>query len=120
MNAAGCRALRRGELLQRRDTLLGVQDHRPGTSDRNADVRGGDVDRRGAARLVDGSVVRLPERAWFVAGSNVDEENHGCVPDIVVERPPQDDLDPDRDAQLERTVEVLLSRLPRDPSQLPW
>ncbi len=74
----------------------------------------------GAARLADGSVVRLPERAWFVAGSNVDEENHGCVPDVDVEQPPGDDMSRDRDPQLEKAVEVLLHALPADPSRLPW
>ncbi len=74
----------------------------------------------GGARLADGSFVRLPSRAWFVAGSDIDEENHGCVPDVVVEQPPADDLAPDRDAQLGKAVEVLLAQLPKDPSQLPW
>lgn len=74
----------------------------------------------GAARLADGSIVRLPERAWFVAGSNIDEENHGCVPDVTVEQPPEEDLAADRDAQLAKAVEVLLGQLPTDPSQLPW
>ncbi|HUK12076.1 MAG TPA: S41 family peptidase [Thermoanaerobaculaceae bacterium] len=74
----------------------------------------------GAARLTDGSIVRLPSRAWFVAGSDVDEENHGCVPDFVVEDPPEQDLAADSDAQLAKAVEVLLAQLPKDPSQLPW
>lgn len=74
----------------------------------------------GGARLADGSFVRLPMRAWFVAGSNIDEENHGCVPDVVVEQPPADDLAGAKDAQLSRAVEVLLAQLPKDPSQLPW
>ena len=74
----------------------------------------------GGARLTDGSFVRLPTRAWFVAGSNVDEENHGCVPDIVVEQPPADDMAAGEDAQLGKAVDVLLARLPADPAQLPW
>ena len=74
----------------------------------------------GGARLGDGSFVRLPSRAWFVAGSNVDEENHGCVPDVVVEQPAADDMSPDADAQLAKAVEVLVAQLPTDPSQLPW
>ncbi len=74
----------------------------------------------GGARLSDGSFVRLPSRAWFVAGSNVDEENHGCMPDVVVEQPPAEDMAPGEDAQLGKAVEVLLAQLPKDPSQLPW
>ena len=74
----------------------------------------------GTARLADGSTVRLPSRAWFVAGSNIDEENNGCVPDFVVEQPPSQDLSPDSDAQLAKAVEVLLEQLPKDPAQLPW
>jgi len=64
--------------------------------------------------------VRLPGRGWYVAGSGINEENHAVVPDVVVEQPPQDDLAPDRDVQLARSVEVLLSQLPADPSALPW
>jgi tricorn protease len=74
----------------------------------------------GGARLTDGSFVRLPTRAWFVAGSNIDQENHGCMPDVEVEQPPTEDLDPEEDAQLAKAVEVLLAQLPTDASQLPW
>jgi tricorn protease len=74
----------------------------------------------GGARLTDGSFVRLPTRAWFVAGSNIDEENHGCVPDVVVAQPPGEDMDPAADAQLARAVQVLLAQLPKDPAELPW
>jgi tricorn protease len=74
----------------------------------------------GGARLTDGSFVRLPTRAWFVAGSNIDEENHGCTPDVVVEQPPAQDMDDKDDAQLAKAVEVLLGQLPNDPSELPW
>jgi tricorn protease len=74
----------------------------------------------GGSTLVDGSHVRLPERGWYVAGSGRNEENHGAVPDVLVAQPPQDDLAADRDTQLARAVEVLLSQLPADPSTLPW
>jgi tricorn protease len=74
----------------------------------------------GGARLTDGSFVRLPTRAWFVAGSNIDEENHGCTPDVAVEQPPGEDMDDKDDAQLARAVQVLLAQLPTDPSELPW
>jgi tricorn protease len=74
----------------------------------------------GGTRLADGSTVRLPSRAWFVAGSNIDEENNGCAPDFVVQQPPEQDLSAETDAQLAKAVEVLLGQLPKDPSQLPW
>ncbi len=74
----------------------------------------------GGARLVDGSFVRLPRRGWYVAGSDVNMEHHGCPPDVLVPQPPEQDLSADADAQLERAVEVLLSDLPADPSALPW
>ena len=74
----------------------------------------------GAARLADGSTVRLPSRAWFVAGSDIDQENHGCAPDVIVEQPPQQDMSADSDAQLAKAVEVLLKQLPEDPSRLLW
>lgn len=64
--------------------------------------------------------MRLPSRAWFVAGSNIDQENHGCVPDVTVVQPPQQDMSADSDAQLAKAVEVLLKQLPWDPSPLPW
>jgi len=74
----------------------------------------------GAAVLTDGSTVRLPERGWYVAGSGVNMENHGCPPTHVVAQPPEQDLAKDRDAQLERAVEVLLAQLPADEALLPW
>lgn len=74
----------------------------------------------GGAQLVDGSFVRLPGRGWFVAGKGVNEENHACVPDVVVAQPPQQDLSASEDAQLAKAVETLLAELPRDPADLPW
>ncbi|HPC82156.1 MAG TPA: S41 family peptidase [Thermoanaerobaculaceae bacterium] len=74
----------------------------------------------GGAQLVDGSFVRLPGRGWFVAGKGVNQENNGCVPDVVVPQPPQEDLSPDRDTQLAKAVETLVSALPADPADLPW
>lgn len=73
-----------------------------------------------SARLVDGSTIRLPSRGWYVAGTGVNEENHGCSPDVRVEQPPEQDLSADHDDQLARAVEVLLAQLPQDPATLPW
>ncbi len=73
-----------------------------------------------AVRPADGSTVRRPSRAWCVARFNIDQENHGCVPDVIVEQTPQQDMSADNDAQLSRAVEVPLQPRSRDPSQLPW
>ncbi len=74
----------------------------------------------GAARLVDGSTVRLPGRGWYVAGSGINEENNGCKPDFEVEKAPAEDLSKTVDSQLAKGVEVLLGQLPKEPTQLPW
>jgi len=74
----------------------------------------------GGAMLVDGSFVRLPGRGWFVAGKGINEENHGCIPDVVVEQPPQQDFSATEDTQLAKAVETLLAALPADPDDLPW
>lgn len=74
----------------------------------------------GGAQLVDGSVVRLPGRGWFVAGRGINQENNGCVPDVVVAQPPEEDLSADTDTQLAKAVETLLAELPADPADLPW
>lgn len=74
----------------------------------------------GAARLVDGSTVRLPSRRWYVAGADIEQENHGCPPDVQVEQPPPHDLAKDADTQPVKAVEILLAQLPKDPAQLAW
>lgn len=74
----------------------------------------------GGARLTDGSFVRLPGRGWYVAGSGINQENNGCVPDVIVVQPPEQDFAADADAQLARAVEVLLAQLPASPDALPW
>ena len=74
----------------------------------------------GGTRLSDGSFVRLPRRGWFVADSGMNMENNGCPPDVLVPRPPHQDLSSVADDQLARAVEVLVAQLPADPSMLPW
>ncbi|MFO7939966.1 MAG: S41 family peptidase [Bacteroidales bacterium] len=61
----------------------------------------------GGARLVDGSYIRLPFRAWYTKGDQMNMENGPAVPDIIVNNAPDDKAN-DRDPQLKRAVEELL------------
>ena len=64
----------------------------------------------GAASLVDGSVVRLPFRGWYVKGSGMNMENNGAEPDVIVENSP-DAKAKNEDEQLQKAVEVLLKQI---------
>ncbi len=64
----------------------------------------------GGAYLIDGSLLRLPGRGWYVEGSGINMELHGCMPDYLVELAPSDEEN-DRDPQLIKAVEVLLKNL---------
>lgn len=74
----------------------------------------------GGTRLLDGALLRLPFRGWFVAGTGTNMENHGAVPDVVVDRPPAEDTAADRDTQLERAVAVFLEDIESDPRYGSW
>jgi len=63
----------------------------------------------GGTRLIDGTFVRLPFRGWYLL-DGTDMENHGAVPDIVVEQTPEAESE-NRDDQLRAAVEDLLGRL---------
>ncbi len=71
---------------------------------------GGLVISTGSIRLIDGSRFRVPFRGWYVITNGVDMENHGAVPDIIVEDRPGDTA-AHIDRQLERAVKELLSEL---------
>ena len=61
----------------------------------------------GAARMQDGSRLRLPYRAWYVKATDENMENGPAIPDIVVENPPAykaKNIDP----QLKKAVDQLL------------
>lgn len=79
-----------------RGTLVGQETH-------------GSVISTGAFTLVDGTRVRQPFRGWYLP-DGTDMENHGAVPDIIVEQTPQDEA-AGVDRQLEAAVEDLLKRL---------
>jgi tricorn protease len=70
--------------------------------------------------VMNGALVRLPMRGWYVAGSGVNMELNGAVPDVIVEQPPAEDSSAAEDTQLRRAVEVLLNELPNDPRRDAW
>lgn len=74
----------------------------------------------GGTGLPNGGFVRLPLRGWYVASTGQNMENNGAQPDVVVWMPPPEDTAPDRDTQLERAVETLLSGLESDPRYGAW
>ncbi len=74
----------------------------------------------GGTQVLDGALVRLPTRGWYVAGTGVNMENNGAVPDVAVEQPPAQDMAAADDAQLAKAVEVLLADLPGDPRRGAW
>ena len=69
----------------------------------------GSVISTGAFLLVDGTRVRLPYRGWYLP-DGTDMENHGAVPDLIVEQTPQAESR-GVDEQLEAAVRNLLDRL---------
>ena len=74
----------------------------------------------GGTTVLDGALVRLPMRGWYVAGTGVNMENNGAVPDVPVEQPAVQDMAAAADAQLAKAVEVLLADLPDDPRRGAW
>lgn len=63
----------------------------------------------GGARLIDGSLVRLPFRGWYVKDSDLNMDFSGAVPDHEVHNAP--DYRTGEDTQLRRAVDVLLNQL---------
>jgi tricorn protease len=74
----------------------------------------------GGTRLINGALVRLPMRGWYVAEDGTNMELNGAQPDIVVEQPPSEDLVADRDTQLARAVEAFLDTIEDDPRHGAW
>ena len=70
--------------------------------------------------MINGAHVRLPLRGWYVAGSGVNMELNGAIPDVVVEQPPAEDRSAIEDTQLRRAVDVLLGELATDPRRDAW
>jgi tricorn protease len=74
----------------------------------------------GGMRTLDGALVRLPGRGWYVAPTGANMENQGAVPDVVVWQPPAEDASKTSDTQLQRAVEVLMETLDSDPRAGAW
>ncbi|MEO7310142.1 MAG: S41 family peptidase [Chitinophagaceae bacterium] len=70
----------------------------------------GSVISTGAKSLMDGSMVRMPGRGWFVKATDKNEELGPAVPDIIVENQP-DWIAKRTDDQLKKAVEELLKEL---------
>jgi C-terminal processing protease CtpA/Prc/Tol biopolymer transport system component len=64
----------------------------------------------GSHRLMDGSRVRMPFRAWYVKATGENMEWGPAVPDIIVNNNP-DGKAKDQDAQLKKAVESLLQQI---------
>jgi tricorn protease len=74
----------------------------------------------GATRTLDGAIVRLPGRGWFVAPTGLNMEHNGAQPDVLVWQPPSEDASATEDTQLQRAVQVLLADLEEDPRAGAW
>lgn len=63
-----------------------------------------------ARRLIDGSRVRMPYRAWYVKTTGENMELGPAVPDVMVTNEP-DNRAKNQDAQLKKSVEILLKQI---------
>lgn len=64
----------------------------------------------GATRLVDGSYVRLPFRAWYNKKTDKNMEHYPAVPDVIIRNQP-DSKAKGEDPQLRKAIEILLDQL---------
>jgi len=64
----------------------------------------------GARRMVDGTLVRMPFRGWYVKKTNNDMEDEPATPDFIVENSP-DYRAKGTDAQLKKAVDELMKKL---------
>ena len=64
----------------------------------------------GAYRLVDGSLVRMPFRAWYVKKTGLNMEGFPAVPDLIIKNPP-DAKWTNHDLQLEASIKTLLKQI---------
>ncbi|MEO1654477.1 MAG: S41 family peptidase, partial [Bacteroidota bacterium] len=66
----------------------------------------------GGARLIDGSLIRQPFRAWYVKATEENMENGPAVPDIILSNAP-DSKSKGQDEQLKRAVDELINQIDR-------
>ncbi|WP_340062988.1 S41 family peptidase [Ascidiimonas aurantiaca] len=64
----------------------------------------------GARGLIDGSIVRMPFRGWYVKSTGENMELGPAVPDIVLDNAPDDKAN-GKDVQLKKAVDTLLEQL---------
>ncbi|WP_340202014.1 S41 family peptidase [Ascidiimonas sp. W6] len=64
----------------------------------------------GSTRLIDGSIVRMPYRGWYVKSSEENMELGPAIPDIILDNAP-DDKAKGKDVQLKRAVDELLKQI---------
>jgi len=74
----------------------------------------------GGMRTLDGALVRLPFRGWYVAPTGMNMENNPAMPDVVVWQSPAVDRSKTEDTQLRKAVDVLLADLKADPRTGAW
>ena len=68
--------------------------------------------------MMDGGYVTIPEDAIYTLQSVWDVENHGVDPDVEIEDEPAQLL-AGHDAQLEQSVQMLMSQIAGSPTNLP-
>lgn len=79
---------------------------------------GGVIGIRGYMRLMDGGYVAVPEFGSYDMKSKWNMENKGVSPDLEVDNLPEDVIK-GKDAQLDKAIEVLLSKIKKEPKKLP-
>jgi tricorn protease len=65
-------------------------------------------------QLMDGGIVTTPSRGFWTPNNQWEVENHGIAPDVEVEQDPQA-VREGHDPQLEKTVQILLEELAKNP-----
>jgi tricorn protease len=63
---------------------------------------------------MDGGVVTAPSRGFWTPNNDWEVENHGIAPDVEVEQDPKA-VREGRDPQLEKSVQLLLADLEKNP-----
>jgi tricorn protease len=74
---------------------------------------GGLVISTGGIRLIDGANFRVPFRGWYTLSNGLNQENNGCIPDVVIWEHPADAAT-ENDRQLKAAVETLLQDIAAD------